>query len=463
MTPPDIDAALDENVPEAIDSLLAKPEDQWFDRKSGRIEPRDLAKSLVALANAEGGILAVGLSEGKVDGVSAERANAIRQTAKDFTVPPVRMHVREVQFLDKRVMILSVSPGDFVHETSSGECYLRIGDESRKLRFVERQELAYDRGTIPFDGTPAPSDALSDKRLTEYQKALGSSSKANALRARNLLTKNSTPTVAAYLLFADHPQEDYPNAYVRILKYLGEQRGYGDSQMLEAGTDKHIEGPLPDQIEYAAKAVENLLPKRRSLDTEGKFSDAPIIPRSAWLEGLVNAVTHRSYSIAGDHIRFEIFSNRIEITSPGRFPGIVDLSDPLAIHRHARNPRIARVLSDLNITQELGEGIRRIYEEMRRVGLTDPLYQQGQNYVKLTLFATDALPTQLGINLSTSSRKILDALRLAGRPLGTGEIVEATGMARPTVLRHLQKLQDLHVVAWEGNSSYDPRASWRLL
>lgn len=461
----EIDRALNSDVDTAVNSLLQITENQWFDRKSGRIQPKDLAKPLIAMANAEGGVIAVGLCDGKVDGVQPEKANEIRQAPLDFTRPPVKTHVRELNTKDGLVLILKVEPGDLVHENTSGDCFLRVGDESRKLGFAERIELEYDRGTTPFDGTPAPSSELSelsDSQVAEYQRSLGSSTPEGALRARNLLTKDSQPTVAAYLLFAQHPQTDYPNAYVRVLKYLGNTRGAGNTQMLEAGSDIRIEGSLPEQINQATREIERLVPVRRALGNDGKFVDLPIIPKEAWLEALVNAVTHRSYSISGDHIRVEIFTNRIEVTSPGGFPGIVDLRDPLSIHRHARNPRIARVLSDLNVTQELGEGIRRIFAEMRRVGLTDPLYEQNQNFVHLTLMASDALPAQLTESLPNGARRIIDVLRLAGRPLGTGQIVDATGFARPTVLRHLQRLQDFKVITWEGNSVNDPRASWRL-
>ncbi|MGH2941167.1 MAG: ATP-binding protein [Solirubrobacteraceae bacterium] len=43
--------------------------------------------------------------------------------------------------------------------------------------------------------------------------------------------------------------------------------------------------------------------------------------------------------MSGDHIRIEIFDDRIEISSPGRFPGLVGMSDPLEAPRFARNPR----------------------------------------------------------------------------------------------------------------------------
>ena len=64
-----------------------------------------------------------------------------------------------------------------------------------------------------------------------------------------------------------------------------------------------------------------------------------------------------------------------------------DPTKPLDIARYARNPRIARAWSDLGITQERGEGIRRMFEEMRLVGLTDPDYHQTSGSVRLTLTA----------------------------------------------------------------------------
>jgi ATP-dependent DNA helicase RecG len=108
-----------------------------------------------------------------------------------------------------------------------------------------------------------------------------------------------------------------------------------------------------------------------ALGAVGRFRRESLIPTGAWLEGLVNAVVYRSYSLGGDHIRVEVFDDRIEIESPGRFPGVVRLDDPRGVPRFARNRRIARVCADLRFGQELGEGIRRIYDEMHLAGLGD--------------------------------------------------------------------------------------------
>ena len=77
--------------------------------------------------------------------------------------------------------------------------------------------------------------------------------------------------------------------------------------------------------------------------------------------------------------------NRIEIVSPGRFPGLPSLARPSQITRFARNPRISRICADLRIGQELGEGIKRIFDEMKFGGLAEPIYKQSSSSVRLIL------------------------------------------------------------------------------
>ena len=164
--------------------------------------------------------------------------------------------------------------------------------------------------------------------------------------------------------------------------------------------------------------------------------------------------------MAGDHIRTEIFDDRIEVESPGRFPGLVGLSDPLHTTRFARNPRIARVCADLNFGQELGEGIRRIFEEMRLAGLADPMYRQTPGTVRLSLSGTPA-DRALEARLPPRSRRVLTALRDAGR-LGTGDLAKVLEVSRPVAIRQLNRLLDAGLIEWVGKSRRDPRAYWQL-
>lgn len=393
------------------------------------------------------------------------RLNALRQSAHDFTTPVVRCTAAELMTSQGHVLlVLRVDPGDRVRETTKGDVYLRVGDESRKLGYAQRRELEYDRGSAPFDGTAVDAELtdLDKKQVAAYQKSIRSRTPEGMLAARDLLTRDGRLTVAGWLLFAERPQSVFPSAVVRVLRYADTHRGTGAGMSLYEGGDVRCEGSTPEQIAQAAEVIEEWVPKVQALATSGRFEARPIIPRDVWLEGLVNAVLHRSYSMAGDHIRVEIFPNRIEIENPGRFPGLADPTKPLSISRYARNPRIVRVCSDLGIARELGEGIKRIFNEMRTLGLADPLYTQTSGSVRLVLSSADAVPEGIRASLPKSAKKVLDTLRIEGRPLSTGQIAELAGIARPTAIRHLHTLREHELVTWEGQGPNDPRASWAL-
>jgi ATP-dependent DNA helicase RecG len=467
MSPAPADRALNAPPSEVGALLLDVPEDQWFDRKSARVDPRRLANLLIGLGNADGGIVVVGLSEGRIEGTDStpSRRNAQMQAAIDFTQPPVRARPRLVPCVledgrEDRLLVIEVQPSDVVHANTKDEVFLRVGDENRRLTFAQRQELLYDKGQASYEIRPvaeATRDLIDQDVLEQYVEAVGAPDAWRLLEARGLAVEGSL-TIGGCVLFAREPQQFLPEAFVRVLRYRGRRRGTGARQQLLE--DIKLTGPIPAQLLSARDAVRMLQPVRRALTAGGRFGDVPLVPEDAWLEGVVNAAVHRSYSLAGDHIRVEIFDDRIEITSPGRFPGLVDLRDPLRATRFARNPRIARVCADLQFGQELGEGIRRMFEEMRRAGLEDPIYTQTSASVTLTLSA-EPVDRELLARLPQEARLITTALRSADR-LSTGEVAEMLGVTRPTAARRLQALQEAGLVHWVGKSRKDPRAYWTL-
>lgn len=191
-----------------------------------------------------------------------------------------------------------------------------------------------------------------------------------------------------------------------------------------------------------------------------RFERVPLIPRDVWLEAVVNAVVHRSYSLAGDHIRVEVFDDRVEVTSPGRFPGLVRLDVPEKVTRFSRNPRVARVMVDLQVVREMGEGIRRMFAGMRDAGLIDPEYRQTEGSVTVILRADSRLPPDVLVRLPRGSLDALKILKSADRPLSTGDVQEALRLGRPTVIRILNALRRESLVEWRGQSKRDPRATW---
>jgi ATP-dependent DNA helicase RecG len=449
-------------------ALLGIAEDQWFDRKSSRITPRDLGDKLIGFANADGGTVVVGLHSGAVEGIDdrgVSRRNEFQQVPLDHADPPLPSRWTLVVCVNSRgepdhLLVFDVDPSTSVHRSRRDEVFLRVGDENRRLTYSQRRELEYDKGQTWYEATPV-SDATwaeVDEALTaSYADAMGAPDARRLVQARGLVDTADRLTIGALLLFGLEPQGRFPHSLVRISRFRGSHRGTGARQ--ELLSDVRCEGPIPLMLDDAQREIFDRVPTRQALGEDGRFGPVGLIPRDAWLEGLVNAVVHRSYSLAGDHIRVDIFDDRLEIESPGRFPGVVDLNDPKRITRFARNPRIARVCSDLRFGVERGEGIRRIFEEMRLAGLADPDYTQTSGSVRLTL-TTMAVDRELESRLPPGGRELIRAVREAERP-STGELVAATGLSRPAVLLRLRALEELDLVEWVGRSKKDPRAYWR--
>ncbi|MCY4133584.1 MAG: putative DNA binding domain-containing protein [bacterium] len=469
MTAKTSDLALAADVQERGALLHGLSEDQWFDRKGPRLGARQLGEVLVGFANADGGTIVIGLSDGRVEGINAAGAESLsgwQQAAMDFTMPTVPCETRLVECINHRgdadrLLVLRVEASGVVHATTDDTAYLRVGDETRKLRFDQRRELLADKGQAAYEAATLPEVSVADLNaglLSEYARAAGSSDPRRLLAARGLVTAGDEVTVAAALLFAPTPQRWLPQADVRVVRYRGRERRSGRHQQIDS--DVRFDGPLPHQLTAAREAIMSLIPSRRVLGRHGRFEDMPIVPADAWLEGLVNAVVHRSYSYSGDHIRIEIFDDRIEVHSPGRFPGLSDPADPREVMRFARNPRIARVCAELRFGQELGEGIRRMFDEMRSAGLADPAYTQTSTSVQLTL-SSFTVNVALEQQLMPRQKQILSLLR-AHDGLSTGDAVDASGWSRPVVLKDLGRLRELGLIEWRGRSRNDPWAYWQV-
>ena len=126
----------------------------------------------------------------------------------------------------------------------------------------------------------------------------------------------------------------------------------------------------------------------------------------------------------------------------------------------ARNPRIARVLAEMSYGEERGEGLRRMYEVMVSSGREPPDIRFPNGAVRVILRA------QVGgrareSGLPPLALRIVEHIEQAGR-LRTGELVELTGSARPTVLRSLALLEERGDVRHVAMSRHDPNAYWTL-
>src|SRR5258708_13463156 len=102
-------------------------------------------------------------------------------------------------------------------------------------------------------------------------------------------------------------------------------------------------------------------------------------------ELVVNAVSHRDYSIQGDGIRMFLFGNRLEVSSPGGLPGPVTI-DNIADERFSRNSIIVQVLSDLGFIERLAYGVDRVIPLMQNRGLPTPQFTETTAGIPRLLF-----------------------------------------------------------------------------
>ena len=124
-----------------------------------------------------------------------------------------------------------------------------------------------------------------------------------------------------------------------------------------------------DSIAY----LDTQLKEKTYLGANGTFITEEEYPKFVRQEIIVNAVTHRAYSITGTDIQIKMFDNRIVVESPGKLPGMVRVENIRFTH-FSRNPKIAEFLKAYDFVKEYGEGVDRMYKELQEAGQRSPEY-----------------------------------------------------------------------------------------
>ncbi len=454
--------------------LVARDEDQWFERKGARVSPSDLADVLIGLANAQGGLVAIGIANGEIEGVDGltEKINAWTQAGIDHAEPAVSTRVAQLRCRDgahaaRLVALVEVPAGQRLHRDRAGQVWLRVGGETRRLTAEQAQLLAFEKGSPHFDGTVVADATTADidpARVRAYVAHLPVRVRPQeALRSRGLLQRSRDgvvrPTAAAILLFGRTPQAHFPGARLRVLQYDGRTREVG--AQMNVLSDVQFDGTLVEQIDRAKGRIRTLLPATIRLDRQyGRFASLPVLPQEAWEEAVTNAVLHRSYALSGDHVRVEIFTDRLEVTSPGRLPGPVTLSN-ITRTRYARNPSIARILTEMGHARELTEGVKRMFDLMEAAGFARPLLAEGSGTFTVTFLFDSSYARILDVLPSGSDRLVTHLVQSGGR-VKTAEAMSLLGLQKPATLRHLRRLAENGLIVRREQSANDPTGYWQV-
>ena len=474
-----------------LEYMLTVSENKYFDRKSARIKPTDLAQDISGFANADGATIAVGINDKtrKLEGINAvgeahvnELVNACNTCCRPM--PECREEFLDIVNSDgqpDRLLLLHIAPSkERIIRTTSDQTYLRIGDKTKPIVGENLRNLEYSKGTRHYEDEfhlYARIEDLDHELLGKYKSSIGAAemSDEQVLKARGFLQQVNGEwhlTNAAVLLFAENIRQFYPNCRVRFLRYDGVEAKVGVA--INLIKDVSIEYPLLRLIDKTNEFIRNQLRDFTRLNTAtGKFEMIPEYPEFAWAEGVINAITHRDYAMTGLFIKVTMFDDRLEIESPGQLPGIVTLKT-IRESRFSRNPTISRVLTECGWVRELNEGVPRIYADMKEFFLDDPEYSEPQGRVRLVLRnniiarqirQTDSTVNAIGQEawdkLDELERKLLVCLSARGAQsrLQISNYLDEPGK---TITTHLRHLIDMNLVKAHGNRT-SPKRSYEIV
>ena len=335
----------------------------------------DLADELAAFANTDGGVVLCGVTDsGDVQGMSREQMDTLEQLivniCTDMIRPPIRPTILRKEMEEGTPFLLVEVPQGHTQHDSPGGSYHRVGSSKRRLTSDERLRLAQQRGQarfLWFDKQPVEGTgfgSLDESLWKPLLSTVGAADPESALERLGLLTSDENgitrATVAGVLLCSHSPEEWLPNACITATCYRGADRSSGqiDSQT--------ITGPLNRQTtEAVAFATRNM---RVGAYKNPARTDLPQYSEAALFEAIVNAVVHRDYSIRGSRIRLSMFTDRLEIDSPGGLPNNLTI-DSMDVRQSTRNEGLASIFGRIPVGEIRGSGDRQFFMERRGDGV----------------------------------------------------------------------------------------------
>lgn len=321
------------------------------------IEPHSdgLSDELAALANAKGGLLILGVDDKtrEISGISLSQLDRVEAwltaICNDRIKPPLDVVSHHIELPDAQgvlqpVIVAEVPQSLWVHQSANGY-FRRVGHAKRELPpdalarlFQQRSQariIRFEEQDVPyceFDDL----DALLLRRFIKQDQG-DAITQLGRLHLLNVRDGVAVPTVAGVLLCSLNPARWLPNVEILAVAHSGNRNDPNDQ------TDAiEIQGPLDRQILDAFHFV------RRNMQTAARKNmgriDYPQYHLAAVFEAIVNAVAHRDYSMYAQRIRLFMFSDRLEIHSPGGLPNTLSL-DSMSRLSVPRNEILASLLS----------------------------------------------------------------------------------------------------------------------
>lgn len=386
-------------------------ENSGVEFKRDDIQPKDLAEELVALLNFEGGVVLLGVEDdGSVSGLVRPKLEEwVVNVCRDIIRPPVIPFFEVIRDVEpgKDVAIVRVNQGysaQSVWRNSRDYYYIRVGTTSREATREELARLFQQRGEFRSELRPVSGATLADldiRRLSDYfgrirrQEApeWSDSEGWSRLLFNTEIMVDDGVTMAGLLLFGKNPNRFLPQAGIDATAFPGAEKDYAARERAS------LRGPLTPLFSESGELVENGLVEqavefvRRNTGVQAELEDGARrtehfdYPEAAVRESIVNALIHRDYLLAATDIEISVYSDRLEVVSPGRLPNGITPERMRTGTRAARNQLLKDVMRDYGYLEHLGMGVRlKIVNGMLEHNGKDPgLAEEGERFT-VTLY-----------------------------------------------------------------------------
>lgn len=379
--------------------------------------PSRIWESLSALANRNGGgTILFGFSALDFSWVGVKNIDELQKAVGDACAemePPMRPRMSVFTDRGRRALVVQIPECARDHKPSyykpsglPGGAFIRVGDGDRRMTNYEIQSLIAERGQPKEDVravTEAGLDALNREAIESYFTKLKiKNPEARHLQApTDILMKKFSivteiegkpcPTVSGLLMFADYPQEFYPNLCATFVRYAGPRDGA--SKGLDAIIDNQkVEGPLPAMLETLLGIIHRSM-RKGTLKSGLLSEDIWEYPEPALREVVINAFAHRDYGpwAVGTQVQVKMYSDAIIIQSPGGLFGPVneDTLDEINIQA-ARNSFLMRLLEGASIVENRGTGVPTMIAQLAKAGLPPPRFRDERTHFR-ALFSNETL------------------------------------------------------------------------
>lgn len=360
--------------------MISNGESSGVEFKRDVLQNYDLAKELVAFSNLRGGIVLLGVEDGgSISGITRPDIEEwVMTTCRDKIRPAIIPFLEIVRDVEpgKDVAVVRVTTGFDVHSlwhNNANRYYIRVGTQSREATPEELARLFQQRGSIRAELRPVSGAALGDldrRRLRDYfgrirQQPVPDDTDEPAWRSLLINTEIMTEegvTVGGMLLFGNTPSRFLPQSGIDATAFPGTEKDYA------ARERSALRGPMTPLLGVDGKLVENGLVEqaldfvRRNIAVTATIENGRRIEKSTYpsevlREVVVNGLIHRDYLLSSTDIELAIYSDRLEVISPGRLPNGITPDRMRTGCRSARNQLIKDVMRDYRYLEHLGMGV----------------------------------------------------------------------------------------------------------